>query len=646
MLSSIDLGKFPTNPGVYLMKNADEEILYIGKAVNIQSRLRSHAANGHVSQSLYRQVESVDFIMTENELEALILELLLIKEHLPRYNVQLKDDKRYPFLKLTLDEKFPRLYLTRTLPGKGEGRATRSARSARYFGPFPHVYEARTLLRTLQEVLPLRTCKIPSGELVLERPCLEFEMHRCLAPCVSDICNEEEYRDVALKVLKFLSGDHKSVGQVLEKWMQEAAENLSFEKAAIYRDALKALETFRQRQSISMLEEDSEDYLAGVRLGDITCVVILRRRSGSLRGSEHYFLEDEAGTEMSEVLSAFITQHYESCPEIPRRLLCSVLPSSVETLEMWLTSLIAKKVEVRKPHRGPRLKLIDLAVKNAEFHAAERYRKGHGTKRRLSEGVLRLGADLGLSPLPVRIEGFDISHHRGEEAVASMVVFENGVPKKSDYRKFKIKTATGGDDFRSMHEVISRRFRHQDETFGPLPDLVLIDGGPVQISFAHQAMLAVAEDLEEPLHSRMTRQQMISLAKREEEIFLAGTSDPIVLDLRHPGLQLLMQVRDESHRFAIGFHRQRKSADRKTSALAQVKGVGPARLEKLLIHFGSIEKISQATIEELCQLAGVTPSLAERILAACQTFDRPPPVEEKASPQLPAEPSPPDPGSR
>ncbi len=457
MLSSIDLGKFPTNPGVYLMKNADEEILYIGKAVNIQSRLRSHAANGHVSQSLYRQVESVDFIMTENELEALILELLLIKEHLPRYNVQLKDDKRYPFLKLTLDEKFPRLYLTRTLPGKGEGRATRSARSARYFGPFPHVYEARTLLRTLQEVLPLRTCKIPSGELVLERPCLEFEMHRCLAPCVSDICNEEEYRDVALKVLKFLSGDHKSVGQVLEKWMQEAAENLSFEKAAIYRDALKALETFRQRQSISMLEEDSEDYLAGVRLGDITCVVILRRRSGSLRGSEHYFLEDEAGTEMSEVLSAFITQHYESCPEIPRRLLCSVLPSSVETLEMWLTSLIAKKVEVRKPHRGPRLKLIDLAVKNAEFHAAERYRKGHGTKRRLSEGVLRLGADLGLSPLPVRIEGFDISHHRGEEAVASMVVFENGVPKKSDYRKFKIKTATGGDDFRSMHEVISRR---------------------------------------------------------------------------------------------------------------------------------------------------------------------------------------------
>lgn len=645
MLSSIDISKFPTNPGVYLMKNADGDILYIGKAVNIQNRLRSHVTNGHVSQILYRQVESVDFIITANELEALILELLLIKEHLPRYNVQLKDDKRYPYLKLTLDERFPRLYLTRTLPGKGEGRATRSNRNPRYFGPFPHVHEARTLLRTLQEVLPLRTCRIPSSELVLDRPCLEFEMHRCLAPCVTEICNEEEYRDVAMKVLRFLSGDHKSVAQVLDKRMQEASENLSFEKAAIYRDALKALETFRQRQSVSMLEEDSEDYIAGVRLGEVTCVVILRRRAGSLRGSEHYYLEDEAETEMREVLSAFITQHYESCPEIPRRLLCSVLPFSAETLEMWLTGMIAKKVEVRKPHRGPRLKLIDLALKNAEFHAAERYRKGHGTKRRMSEGVLRLGSDLGLSPVPIRIEGFDISHHRGEEAVASMVVFENGVPKKSDYRKFRIQEATGGDDFRSMHEVISRRFRHTDDSFGPLPDLVLIDGGPVQLSFAHQALLSVAEGIDEPLRTRIVSQQMVSLAKREEEIYLLGIPEPVALGPRHPGLQLLMQVRDESHRFAIGFHRNRKAADRKISTLIQVKGIGPARLEKLLIHFGSIEKIAQASIEDLCHLGGITPSLAERILIACRMSVPQDSVREKCSPPPPVEPCQHGPGS-
>ena len=440
-------------------------------------------------------------------------------------------------------------------------------------------------------------------------------MHRCLAPCVESICSEAEYREMSLKVLKFLDGDHKGISRELEHRMQQSAEELSFEKAAIYRDALKALETFSERQTVSLIEEDSEDYLTCARVGDVTCVVCIRRRRGSIRGSEHYFLDAEAETEMSEILAAFITQHYESAPAIPRRLLCSVLPSSAEALESWLTSLIAKKVEVRKPHRGPRVRLLDLAVKNAEFYAAERYRKSHGGKRKLDEGVLRLGVDLGLSPLPVRIEGFDISHHRGEEPVASMVVFENGMPKKSDYRKFKIKTATGGDDFRSMEEVITRRFSHKaDETFSAPPDLVLIDGGPVQLEFARQALEAVAKRHEEPLQSWLLAQQMVSLAKREEEIYLVGQKEPARLDERNPGLQLLQKVRDESHRFAIGFHRKRKAADRKTSALAAIPGIGPSRLEKLLIRFGSVEKIADTTAEDLCTLPGITQELAEEVV--------------------------------
>lgn len=615
MIQTEELNQFPEEPGVYLMKDALGTILYIGKAVNIQSRLKSHFSNGHAPRQLYQQVASIDFIVTKNELEALLLEISLVKENLPKYNVQLKDDKRYPYLKLTLNEKFPRLFLTRTLPKKGEFKRSRTGAAPRYFGPFPHVREARILFRNLQEVLPIRTCKIPSEQLILDRPCLEFEMHRCLAPCVESICSEQEYREMSLKVLKFLNGEHKGISRELERRMQESAEELSFEKAAIYRDALKALETFSERQTVSLIEEDSEDYLTCAQVGDVTCVVCIRRRRGSIRGSEHYFLDAEAETEMSEILAAFITQHYESAPEIPRRLLCSVLPSSAETLESWLTSLIAKKVEVRKPHRGPRVRLLDLAVKNAEFYAAERYRKSHGGKRKIDEGVLRLGVDLGLSPLPVRIEGYDISHHRGEEPVASMVVFENGMPKKSDYRKFKIKTATGGDDFRSMEEVITRRFSHkEDESFGAPPDLVLIDGGPVQLDFARQALEAVAMRHEEPLQSRLLKQQMVSLAKREEEIYLVGRKEPACLDDRNPGLQLLQKVRDESHRFAVGFHRKRKAADRKTSALAAIPGIGPSRLEKLLIRFGSVEKIADTTPEDLCLLPGITRELAEEVV--------------------------------
>ncbi|NUN95412.1 MAG: excinuclease ABC subunit UvrC, partial [Candidatus Omnitrophica bacterium] len=448
MISTEDLSRFPAEPGVYLMKDSEGEILYIGKAINIQNRLRSHFSSGHAPSKLYRLVDDIDYVVTKNEIEALLLEISLIKEKRPKYNARLKDDKRYPYLKLTLDERFPRLHLTRTLPKKGEGRKSRAGHKARYFGPFPQVREARQVTETLQEIFPLRSCRIPSEELALDRPCLEFEMHRCLAPCVENICGAEEYRAVALQVNRFLEGDHKAVAREMEDRMNRAAEDLSYEKAAIYRDGLKALETFSQRQSVSMIEEDSEDILACARLGDVNCVVALRRRGGSIRGSEHYFLEAEPDTETSELFSAFIEQHYEAAPEVPRRLLCSALPSLPEALEAWLTSLIGKRVEIRKPHRGPRLRLIALAERNAEFHAAEQYRKRHGAKRRIHESVLRLGADLALPRMPIRIEGFDISHHRGEEPVASMVVFENGAAKKSDYRKFKIKTAAGGDDFR------------------------------------------------------------------------------------------------------------------------------------------------------------------------------------------------------
>ena len=618
MVSAEEISQLPTQPGVYLMKDAAETILYIGKAVNILSRIRSHFSSGSSHRSFYPQVVSIDFIVTKNEVEALLLENSLIKEQQPRYNVRLKDDKRYPYLKLSLDEAFPRLYLTRTPPKKGEGRKSRDGYGARFFGPYPQVREARTILQTLQEVFPLRTCRIPSGELRLDRPCLEFEMHRCLAPCVDSICGLEEYRGVALRVERFLEGKHKDLEEDLARRMNAAAEDLAFEKAGVYRDAIEALKSFRQRQAVSFIEEDSEDYLAASRLGDVTCVVCLRRRGGAIRGSEHYFLEVQPETPVSEVLSAFIQQHYATAPEIPRRVLCSDLPESSAILETWLTSVLSKKVAVKKPHRGARVRMVAMAQKNAEFHAAEQYRKTHGVKRRIRDSVLRLGSDLGLSPLPVRIEGFDISHHRGEEPVASMVVFENGQPKKSDYRRFKIKTATGGDDFRSMEEAIRRRFSHTDPEFGALPDWVLIDGGPVQLQFAIRAIRQVSERHDEPRRSRVENQKVLSLAKREEEIFLPGADEPFRLPERHPGLTLLRQVRDESHRFAIALHRKRKGVARQTSKLASVPGIGPARLERLLVAFGSMEEIGKASPEEVAKVPGISHDLAETVVGVCK----------------------------
>jgi excinuclease ABC subunit C len=618
MILQEKIAQLPSSPGVYLMLDTEGTILYIGKAIDIQSRVRSHFAGGGGDKTFYRRVESIDFLVTKNEVEALLLENALIKEKQPRYNARLKDDKRYPLLKLSLDEKFPRLYLTRTLPQKGEGKKTRSKDQSRFFGPYPQVREAKRVLQSLQEIFPLRTCRIPSGDLKLDRPCLEFEMHRCLAPCVEELCGAEEYRQVAERVEKFLEGDHAAVARDLEERMQAASEDLAFEKAAIYRDAIEALRTFRTRQAVSFIEEDSEDYLTVSQLGDVCCVGRLRRRGGSIRGSEHYFLEVEEETSESEILSAFIEQHYESAPEVPRRILCSALPSSHETLQKWLTGMVSKKISVKKPHRGSRMRILDLAAKNAEFHAAEQYRKTHGAKRRIAENVLRLGADLGLNPLPLRIEGFDISHHRGEEPVASMVVFENGAAKKSDYRKFKIETAQGGDDFRSMEEVIGRRFAHREPEFGRLPDLVLIDGGPVQLSFARKALQAVAETQEEPLRSRLLSQQMVSLAKREEEIFLPDNPVPVRFKERHPGLRLLQQVRDESHRFAVTFHRQRKGSKRQSSILESIPGIGPKRMEMLLERFGSVEEIGRASVEEIGMIPGIDEGLAHRIIATCK----------------------------
>lgn len=623
MVSVSELQQLPESPGVYLMRNAEGKILYIGKANNILGRVRSHFSGGHASHQLYSRVCDIDFIVTQNEIEALLLENAMIKENLPKYNVRLKDDKRYPYLKLTLNETFPQLHLTRKLPKKGEGKRDRAETGARFFGPFPDVRGAKRLLKTLQEIFPLRTCRIPSANLRLDRPCLEFEMHRCVAPCVTSICGQTEYRSLALKVKRFLDGDHKAVADELARMMDEAAEDLSFEKAAVYRDAIEALRNFSERQAISLLEEDAEDYLGAAQVGDVACVVVMRRRGGSIRGSEHYFLEAEVETGLPEILGAFVAQHYEAAPEIPRRLLCSHEPLAAEAMEVWLTGLLSKKVTIRRPHRGPRVRLVEMASKNAEVHAAEQYRKRHGGKRKIAQNVIRLGTELKLNSLPIRIEGYDISHHRGEEPVASMVVFENGAPKKSDYRRFKIKTAKGGDDFRSIEEVITRRFLHEEPEFGPLPDLVMIDGGPVQLAFARTALDAVAGTRGEPLRTRLIDQPMVSLAKREEEIYLPGVAAPLMLDLRHEGLKLLQQVRDEAHRFAITFHRKRKAVERQTSALAVIPGIGPAKVERLLIHFGSVEKIAEASVAEIAEVRGITEPLAQEVLRTARTVVEP-----------------------
>lgn len=583
----------PDSPGVYIMKDERGRIIYVGKAIVLKNRVRQYFQSSRSQAPKVRAMVShiADFetIMTANEVESLILEANLIKKHRPRYNIRLKDDKSYPYVKVTLQEEFPRVFITRRLVRDG----------ARYFGPYTNVTALRDSLKLLKRLFPLRTCrKMP------DRPCLEYHIKRCLAPCVDKI-TKEDYAAMIRAVLLFLEGRTDDVERELEQRMQLAAEAYHFETAARLRDQLAAVRKAAERQNIVTGAGD-QDAVGMARSAAGVCMQIFFIRGGKMIGREHFLLRGSEEERDEDILRAFLEQYYNAATFVPREVL---LPYAVDAeeqrvIERWLAEKKGGgKVALLTPQRGTKRDIVIMATGNAEKFLAD-----EETRRSLSDdqtmgAVEELGRYLGLKKPPYRIECFDISHNQGQETVASMVVFEGGMPKKSDYRRFKIRSAEGSpDDFLSMREVTTRRY--VGLTDDELPNLIIIDGGKGQLSSALEIIRGTAGHKDVPV---------VGLAKRFELIFIEGSSEPVELPRRSASLYLVQRIRDEAHRFAITYHRNLRGKRNLVSVLDHIVGIGPKRRQSLRAHFGTIEKMKAASLEDLSSIPGMNRPSAEAV---------------------------------
>ena len=591
----------PNAPGVYLMKASDDTVIYVGKAVRLRTRVRSYfrekSAHALTSQMM-RYVTEVDYIVTETEVEALILENNLIKAHQPRYNVKLKDDKRYPYLRVTTNEPFPRIHITR----KAENDGTR------YFGPFVHVRSTRQVAKQLTKFFPIRTCTLPLTETENKyRVCLDYHIGRCPGPCADKI-SVADYDEIVRKVCQFLSGNTDAVVKELTEQMEAAAEALDFETAAKYRDTLKDVQQAITTQNMDSVSAADEDVIGIAARTDIACVQLLRVRDGKLLEREHYYLNDADPESLATALSAFISQYYQNAVFVPKTVVLPIPIESVGLIENWLSEKRGSRVGFHVPKAGRLRKLQTLASKNAEILLTQReqnvvYSSG------VEPALVELQELLDLKHPLRRIEAYDISNLGDRFAVGSMVVLEDGKPASSEYRRFKIRSVEGQNDFAMMQEVVTRRFQRaiaDDEKFNKLPDLMLIDGGKGQLSAAQAAMKPFAT-------SHLPNIPMIALAKRIEEIFVPGKSEPIVLREDNPTLHMIQRLRDEAHRFAITYHRQLRQKSLSVSVLDEIPNLGPKRKQALLQHFGSIEAIRAASLDGLLSVKGIPRSVAENI---------------------------------
>jgi excinuclease ABC subunit C len=592
----MDLKNLPSSPGVYLMKGEGGALLYVGKAKSLADRVRSYfqpsASHTPRIRHLVEHVKDLEVIVTGSELEALILENNLVKKHRPRYNVVLRDDKNYPYLRLPLQDDYPRLEIVRRVRPDG----------AVYFGPYVPTHAMRETLRVLRTLFPLPNCNIVIDG-TAERPCIEFEIKRCLAPCTGHQ-TKEEYREMVRQVRLFLEGKDRELIKILRGRMEVEAAGLRFEEAARLRDRIAKIERTLERQRITMTEPVDQDVIALSREGDATNVQILFIRGGLMIGRKDFFLERMAEIPDEEVYGSILQQFYHQEGLVPPELVLSARPSEAELLEQWLGQKRGGPVRLIVPSRGHDLQILRLAQENARVSLNEHLRGREQTEAVLSD----LKARLGLKRLPHRIEGFDISNILGEQAVGSLVVFEGGRPKKSDYRHFRIRTIRGADDFGMIREVVQRHYAGRLSAAESLPDLILIDGGKGQLSVAIEALRAAG----------LTDRDVIGLAKakgeKEERVFLPGQRDPLILDPVSPVTHLLQRVRDEAHRFAITHHRKRRGGDLMRSALDVIPGIGPARKRALLRRFGSLERLREAGLDELLTIPHMTREIAETVL--------------------------------
>jgi len=586
------LDTLPDVPGVYLWKDQRGRVLYVGKAKRLRARARSYFAADRADtprlQLLLRLIADIETIVVDNEAQSLLLENNLIKEHQPRFNVRLKDDKSYPSIAVTLAEPFPRVLVTRR----------RDLRGARYFGPYTDVTMLRRTLTLIRRLFSVRSCADDLPRQVRERPCLDYYIGRCRAPCVG-WQSQEDYRRMIDDVLDFLQGRTTDVRSAVRTLMQEASDRMDFERAARLRDTLKWLEQLEAPAAVETIGTGDADVIGYARDGDDAVGVLLRVRGGRVLAREHRFLENVADTADDAVLAALIIRYYLPTPERARRIILPFDPAEPEVV-----AELAAPGTLTVPQRGTAARWRELADQNAR-HLLESLRlESFETEERAEDPVYALGRDLGLSAVPRSLVCVDISTNQGRDTVGSLIWFEAGRPKKAEYRKFKIKGSGQQDDVAAIHEVMSRYFTRRIDEAKPLPDLVVIDGGKGQLGAAVRA----AEE------AGLDHLTIISLAKREEEVYTPGRPDPLVLSRRSPSLRLLQRARDEAHRFGLAFNRQQRKARTITSELLEIPGIGPAKRRRLLQRFGSLAGIRSASAAEIAELDGFSKRSAERLL--------------------------------
>jgi excinuclease ABC subunit C len=599
-----DRSHLPTSPGVYIFRDADDGVLYVGKAKNIRSRVANYftrSGDGRAKVAELRErVARIDFIATESETEALILEANLIKRHRPRFNASLKDDKSYPYIVVTTGDKFPRVFAT---------RATHNPRH-RYFGPFPSASSVHSTLDVLNKTFPFRKCRGPEPGRRSGVPCLNYHIGRSVAPCIGAV-TKEEYDGIVADVIAFLEGRVDGLIREREEGMRRAAAEMDFERAAKLRDELAALTHVRDRQRATIASEDSFDAFGAYAEGESACVQVFAVREGQVVNRDSFLLDNYGEASAESVALQFVPQYYDAAA-VPREVLVAGPEDELRPLAEYLSESRGTGVDVHQPRRGDKRRIFESAARNAELALEHEKALDEARRNRVAGTLDTLREELALPRLPVRIECYDISNTMGTNSVASMVVFEGGRPAKDQYRRFKIRTVEGADDFASMAEVIRRRLerlREGDEKFTPEPDLVLLDGGKGQLS----AVLPVFEEMR--VGTDLPDIPLRSLAKRDEEVFQPGRPDPVHLRRESPELHLLQRVRDEAHRFANTYHRQVRGRAMTRSVLDDLPGVGPARKKRILDHFGTPEAFLTASLEELEAVPGLPGRVAREIHA-------------------------------
>lgn len=600
------LRHLPERPGVYLMRDEAGEILYVGKAKSLRSRVRSYfsSAQQHSlkTRELVRRIRDLETIVVDSEAEALILENNLIKENRPRFNINLRDDKTYPYVKVTLQEVFPRVIVTRRLAKDG----------ARYFGPFTDVRRMRQALGVIKKLYTVRSCHYKLPDEAPARPCLDYHIGRCKAPCIA-LQSSEDYREMVEEIVDVLSGHTRRAVERLRAEMADAAAQLQFERAAELRDAVGQLELLESRQKVVDVEGADRDVLALARDGDEACGVVLRIREGKLLGREAVFLSNLDGEPDDAVIAAVATRFYASsaasfATDVPAEVLFPTDFEDRPVIEALLRDRSGEAVRTHIPQRGDKVRLVELAEQNARHLLEEQQMLRNRAAEPAPDALYELQEVLDLTQVPRTLVCFDISHTQGTETVAAAVTFENGKPQKAGYRRLRIKGDWGNDDYRSMQEAVSRYFRRGMDEGRPLPELTVIDGGKGQLSSARAALDELG----------LAHQPVISLAKRDEEIFVPHSPEPIRLPRRSAALQLLQRARDEAHRFAVTYNRSLRTKRTVRSELSTIPGIGAARQKRLLDHFGSLRAVSKADEAEIAQLTGFGTALARSVLKHAQ----------------------------